>query len=216
MLLYPGAFYDITPVLILSHRYKIFILYDGMPKSEYFNDKCYGGRFNTVDKLVEMLVVQLKVYGAYKTHEQLDSDSFEFTTQGGQTIYYFLNTLSEQINEKPILKDMLIHVEGIYLSGYLLETHLELPNLKEVYTTNICLESCREKNAQLLVDKRIIQVPNGDHLPLLTFFGDGHVGEDRSTLFEVIEKHPKDVEYKPKFPGIFEEEMECGSLLDRY
>jgi len=213
MLLYPGAFHDISPVLLLSHSYENFIFYDGMPNSKYFTNGTYGGRLDTLEKLLDAFIVELKLYGCYDNHEQLNEDSFKFTTRGGQKLYVFWNTTDDQIYEKPILKDLLGKVTTLYIKGYSPSASWTVPsNITEIYTTAICHDNIIThdwvKNIAITI------IPDGDDLPMFTIFCNNC--HEPIPLFDRVTKHPKDISYTPKFPHLFEEEIASGSVLDRF
>lgn len=153
MLLYPAALTDIAPIILLSSMHDTFVYFDGMPNNKYFKEGSCGAQRNTVELLNEELLNLLKHHLMYKEHVQINEDYYIFKTKGGQKIHVFWNTLIEEVFEKPILSDMLQHIDALFLQGYINQIDLKkFPKLTQIFTNRVCSED--------IEDHLIISDPN--------------------------------------------------------
>ena len=126
MLLYIGALTDVRPLMRFAHAHKEFVYVDGLPASKYF---LYNDWMDSVEKIQQIMVAELKRENAFKKLLSLE-DHFIIETIGGQTLYYFFNTLDTEIFKNATLCTFLPNVSALYMCGFSPEILHPLPALK--------------------------------------------------------------------------------------
>lgn len=155
MLLYIGPCFDIVPVQNFSYKHKIFIYVDSLPESNYYP------LYSTKDLLIGQITNSLKRENALESFSIIGNVAYILTT-GGNRIIYFMNTSDVLMENNTILNEYLKQVDTLYISGYSPKITTELPNLKNIISTNICIEDIGE---YLDLDQyKITIIKNYDHL----------------------------------------------------
>src|SRR5947209_9899084 len=130
-LLYIGAFTDAFPILRHASEFKKFIFVDGLPKSNYFDKKCWGYRHSKdLESMISALIEELG--DSYEKHAYKE-DVVKIYTKGGQEILYFYNVMDKDISNTNRLKDLLNRVTCLFVKGFSPKIDFELPNLEKIY-----------------------------------------------------------------------------------
>jgi len=151
-LLYVGAGTDVRPVQRYSHIFKTFVYVDGLPSSEYYQDRgvTKEGMISEMKKVLEKEGCPFRV-----VTPRGGTHAADILQCGNSQIFYFFDTRDTDMWGNNSLAEFLDkHVTTIYMAGYFPTISKPIPHLRELIYTDGCSPCYAEHESMWAFDFR--------------------------------------------------------------